>query len=267
MRVSGGTIRPFLRSLLARACACICLLGPLALRAHDHIEAGVDPLDESRLALAGPGFQLSLHVPPGEPVSNYLPLYPGGYYTTELSFSAEGNVLEFPTGARTRIELVSVTGPAGANFGFWEVGSGAPTLMRPTGWTASTGDRPSFHVYENASGYGHLHGRAFTADQPGDYQIVFRAVDETATYTPSLPKTVTFRAQSAPQLAIRIEVGDAKLAFTSRLNLNYDLQVSTTLAVDDWHTIGYADGTGAPVEFTDPLAGRPRVFYRLVEYR
>lgn len=259
-----------LRSLFVAAHVCVCilgLLGPLVLRAHDHIEAGADPLDETRLALAGPAFQLALHVPPGEPLSNYLPLYPGGYYTTELSFSAEGNVLEFPNGARTRVELVSVTGPAGASFGYWEVGAIAPTFARPTGWLAIEGDRPSFAVYENASGQGHIHGRAFTADQPGDYQIVFRAVDETAAFAPSLPKTVTFRAQSAPQLAIRVESGDARLTFTSRLNLSYDLQVSTTLAPDDWETIDYADGTGAAVEFTDALAGRPRVFYRLVEYR
>lgn len=256
-----------LRALLALACACVCLIAPLALRAHDHIEAGVDPLDEARLGLVGPGFQLSLHVPLGEPFSNYLPQFPGGYYATELSFSAEGNSIEFAPGARTRVELVSVTGPADASFGFWEVGAVAPTIVRPTGWTASEGDRPSWAVYENASGYGHIHGRAFTADQPGDYQIVFRAVDETAAYQPSLPKTVVFRAQAAPQLAIRIDNGDAKLTFVSRLNLSYDLQVSTTLAADDWETIDYADGTGAAVTFTDPLAGRPRVFYRLVEYR
>ncbi len=63
-----------LRALIA----CVCLLGALALRAHDHIEAGVDPLDETRLGLSGPGFQLSLHVPPGEPLSAYLPQFPGG---------------------------------------------------------------------------------------------------------------------------------------------------------------------------------------------
>lgn len=253
---------PF-RALLAG----LVLICPLALRAHDHIEAGVDPQDESRLGLAGPGFQLSLYVPRGEPLSTYLPQFPGGFYATELSFSAEGNVLEFASGARPRIELVSVSGPSGARFGFWETGATTPTFTRPVGWTASESDRPTFPVYENASGYGHIHGRAFTADHPGDYHIVFRVVDESATYAPSLPKTILFRAQSAPQLAIRVESGDAKLTFTSRLNLAYDLQVSTTLADDDWQTIAFADGTGASVELTDPLAGRPRVFYRLVEYR
>ncbi|MCU0793261.1 MAG: hypothetical protein MUE42_10545 [Opitutaceae bacterium] len=247
--------------------ACLCVLGPFTLRAHDHIEAGVDPEDESRLGLAGPGFQLSLYVPRGEPLSTYLPQFPGGFYATELSFSAEGNVIEFPPGARTRIELVSVTGPQGASFGFWETGATTPTFTRPVGWTASEGDRPSFPVYENASGYGHIHGRAFTADHPGDYQIVFRAVDESATYAPSQPKTVLFRALSAPQLAIRIESGDARLTFSSRPNLSYDLQASTTLTDDGWQTIAFADGTGAVIELADPLAGRPQVFYRLVEYR
>ncbi len=242
-------------------------LAALCVRAHDHIEVGEDPQDASRLGLAGPAFQLLLHVPKGEPFSGFLPLFPGGFYATELTFSSAENELDFAAGALPRVELVSVAGPVGASLGFWEVGATAPTFSRPTGWAAPEGDRPSFAVYEDASGYGHLHGRAFTVDQPGDYQIVFRAIDDNSAFAPSLPETVTFRAQPAPQLAIRIEAGAAKLSFTSRVNLSYDLQVSTTLADTDWTTIDFANGNGADLEFSDPLADRPRVFYRLVEYR
>jgi hypothetical protein len=259
--------RAFFARLLFLVCCCGVLFTPLALRAHDHIEVGEDPSDATRLGLGGPAFQLLFHVPKGEPFSGFLPQFPGGYYATELTFSTAENELDFAAGALPRIELVSVSGPAGASLGFWEVGSATPTFSRPTTWASAEGDRPSFAVYEDASGYGHIHGRAFTVDQPGDYQIVFRAIDAASAFAPSLPKTVTFRAQPAPQLAIRIEAGAAKLTFTSRLNLSYDLQVSTTLADTDWTTIDFANGTGATLQFTDPLAGRPRVFYRLVEYR
>lgn len=242
-------------------------LATLCVHAHDHIEVGEDPQDESRLGLGGPAFQLLLHVPKGEPFSGFLPLFPGGFFATELTFSSGENELDFAAGALPRVELVAVVGPGGASLAFWEVGSTAPTFARPTGWSAAEGDRPSFAVYEDASGYGHLHGRAFTVDQPGDYQVVFRAIDETSAFAPSAPKIVTLRAQTAPQLAIQIEAGEIRLRFTSRVNLSYDLQVSTTLSDNDWTTINFADGTGADHEFSDALADRPRVFYRLVEYR
>jgi hypothetical protein len=246
-----------LRGYLLRLAFALLTLGLAAtLRAHDHVEVGLDPAVPARLALAGPAAQLALHVPRGEPFSAYLPLFPGGAYATELTFSAEGNTLELAPDALPRVELVSVTGPAGASLSFWEPGATTPTWSRPTGWTAAEGERPSLAVYEDATGYGHIHGRAFSVDAAGVYQVVFRALDETARHAPSLEKTVVFTALDAPQLC-----------FTSRANLSYDLQVSTTLADDDWSTIDFVSGTGGPLEFTDPLAARPRVFYRLVEYR
>ncbi|MEY4489123.1 MAG: hypothetical protein RIQ79_1631 [Verrucomicrobiota bacterium] len=239
----------------------------LRLAAHDHIEVGVDPADAARLGLSGPAYQLALYVPRGEPFSAYLPQFPGGAYPAELTFAADGDVLDFATGALPKMELVSVSGPEGACFSFWEIAATAPTWTRLTGWTSSATDRPSIIVYEDLTGYGHIHGRVFSVDQPGTYQVVFRAVDAVGVYSNSLPKTVTFTALATPQLSIRIESGDAKLSFTSRAGLTYDLQVSTDLQT--WANIDthrFIDGTGASMELSDPLADRPRVFYRLVEY-
>ncbi|AKC83237.1 hypothetical protein IMCC26134_11455 [Verrucomicrobia bacterium IMCC26134] len=237
------------------------------LAAHDHIEVGVDPADATRLGFDGPGYQLALYVPLGEPFSAYLPHFPGGAYPAELTFAAEGNVLDIAAGSLPKIEVISVTGPAGAQFSFWEVAATTPTWTRPTGWTSSAADRPAIIVYENLSGYGHIHGRAFSVDQPGTYQVVFRAMDAAGLYATSLPKTVTFNALATPQLALRIESGNAVLSFPSRAGLTYDLQLSTDLQT--WTNIEahrFIDGTGATLELTDPLADRPRVFYRLVEY-
>ena len=247
------------------ALLALALLPPL--RAHDHIEIGLDPADDTRLALSGPGVQLALFVPKGEPFSAYLPQFPGGVYADELTFSAEGNTLDFPEGSLPRAELVSVNGPAGAHFSFWEAGATSPTWTRPAGWTASGADRPSLAAYEDATGHGHIHGRAFSVDLPGSYEIVFRAVDAASLRAPGANKTIVFNALPAPQLSIHLEAGAAKLAFTSRAGLSYDLQLSTTLADEDWTTIDWTDGSGALLECSDPLHGRPRVFYRLVEYR
>jgi hypothetical protein len=48
----------------------------------------------------------------------------------------------------------------------------------------------------------------------------------------------------------------------------YDVQRSTDLGAGVWTTIGEPlDGNGELLQFQDPLNNRPRVFYRLVEYR
>jgi hypothetical protein len=256
-----------MKPLLRLAFVSLLALGLLPLRAHDHIEIGLDPNDGGRLGLSGPGVQLALYVPKGEPFSGYLPQFPGGVYADELTFSAEGNTLDFAEGSLPRAELVSVTGPAGAHFSFWEAGAIVPTWTRPTGWVAGEADRPSLPAYEDATGQGHIHGRAFSVDQPGTYEIVFRAVDAASLRGPSVNKTVVFNALLTPSLSIRLEGAAARLSFASRAGLTYDLQVSTTLADDGWSTIDWTDGTGSSIEFSDLLNGRPRVFYRLVEYR
>jgi hypothetical protein len=254
-------------SLLLPWALSLALLGHSTARGHDHVEVGLDPNDPSRLALRGPGFQLALYVPRGEPFSGYLPQFPGGAYASQLTFSAEGNSIDFPVGSQSRIELISVVGPPQSSLSFWEVGATSPTWTRPAGWTASPGGEPSFHVYEEASGYGHLHGRAFTFDRPGSYQVVFRATDQTGTYTASLPHHISFQAQPPPQLSIRIANDQVVLAFASEDYLTYDLQISTTLAWDSWSTVDWANGTGGPMHFTHGIGPRSRAFYRLVAYR
>jgi hypothetical protein len=62
---------------------------------------------------------------------------------------------------------------------------------------------------------------------------------------------------------------DVALSFTSRANLVYDLQVCTDLASGEWDNVEphrSMDGDGGTKGMTDPVAGRPRAFYRLVEY-
>ncbi len=240
----------------------LLLAATALLRAHGHLDVRPDGNQANRLTLEGSVAETAVYVPPGEPFSGYAPLFPGGYYASELTFSHED-----PDGSLPRSELVSVEGPAGATFAFWEVNATAPTWSRPTGWTAAEGDRPSFAVYEDGSGYGHIHGRLFTTTHPGTYTVTFRAVDENAAYLPSPPLAVTFTVHATPPLALSVVAGQARLTFTSRAGLTYDLQVSTDLAT--WTTVpgrAFISGTGAQIDLTDSIANRPRVFYRLVEY-
>ena len=156
------------------------------LHAHDHIEVGLVPGEESFLALDGPDFQLALYVPPGEPFSGYLSQFPGGWHACELTFTTELNALEPAEQADPRIEMVSVSGPPGGSFGFWEVGALEPTILLPVGWAESDASFPVVFAGDT-----HAHGRCFTMDKPGIYTVTFRAVDSADLFEPSANKTIT----------------------------------------------------------------------------
>lgn len=235
----------------------------LTAHAHDHIEVGEDPADGTRLGFDGPGFQVAVYVPPGEPFSGYMPDYPGGGHACELTFTTEVNALDPANGARPRVELVSVNGPAGGSFSFWEAGAVVPTWTRPAGWTNAPGDLPGLDVVLN--GDNHVHGRGFTMDVAGTYTVVFRAIDLNGVYQPGREKTVTFQAQLPPPLSLRMEPGIARLSFTSRLNFDYDLQICTNLITDAWVTHHTIFGNGLPTNASVNIS-TPAAFFRIVEY-
>ena len=244
------------------------LLGLPSLYAqHDHIEVGIDPLQRNRLAFAGPAYQLSTLLPVGELLNNLSTSFPGGYFTNELTLIVEGNSLDFPTSAWIVVEMISVLGPPSASFSFWDDGATQPTWSRPTSWTSAQETAPSIVVSKTPTS-GHIEGRIFTTDQPGLYEVSFRAIDTTGTFQPSAPHVVRFNAIRPPTLSILMENGQARVSFTPRVNLLYDLQRCTSLADGSWETIATEEtmtGMGTLLQFTDPQTF-PKAFYRLVEF-
>jgi hypothetical protein len=240
----------------------LALAVPFLACAHDHLEVGAGG---GQLAVAGNLDQRATRFPVGETPSNYLTVFPGGYYACEFTFKSDGDLLSLPSPGLVRAEILSVAGPAGGEFGFWEPNATTPTIARASGWTASSGDTPSFAVSEDGTGYGHIHGRVFTMTKPGVYEVTFRAVDAAGGFAPSAPFVVTFTAVEPPQLAAQVAGGMVTVSFASRDLATYWLQTSETLAPGSWVTVGTLDGDGGTVEFSEPLAGRSRVFYRLVE--
>lgn len=223
----------------------------------------MDPEEPERLALSGPGYQLALYVPRDEP---FLPQFPGGWHACELTFTTQiyADELKPAEGADPRIEIVSVTGPVGGSFAFWEIGATKPTILLPVGWA---GTEANFQVAVN--GYDHAHGRAFTMDKPGIYTVTFCVFDSMDQFKQSANKTITFNALPAPKLSISVAGGSVSLSFTSRANLNYDLQVCTDLASGGWVNVEphvSMNGDGRRIEVNDPVAARSKAFYRLVEY-
>ncbi len=240
------------------------LIGLVSLSAHDHLDVGIDPGDESRLGFHGLSVQFAFLVPLGEFFSDDTPNFPGGYYANQLTFVTETYVLDPALRSAPRIEFLSVSGPEGGVFSYWEAGATAPTLSMPSGWMAPPATPLSFPV--EIGGDGHIHGRIFTATRAGTYQVTFRATDINGLYAPSASKTLTFHFVQPPPLKIGVARGNVELEFPSRTNLSYDLQSSTTLAPNSWQYVATLEGTGTTVRWFEPLSDRPRVFYRLVEY-
>ena len=243
---------------------CLCIAGSAS--AHDHVEVGLNPTNSSQLGLEGPSIQLALYLPKGEVLSGYTPAFPGGCFASELTFTTETDVLDPAVDADPEVEILSVVGPAGGWFSFWEVGAASPTWSRPAGWNQSSGYRPSFPV--NLGGNGHIHGRVFTVDRPGEYQATFRAVDRNTQFQNSLDYTITFRAQIPPPLSIRLSNSQAIISFTSRTNLTYELQTRTNLSSGTWDLVSTnaIDGDGTVKETVLPLS-HPRAFFRLIEFK
>jgi len=240
---------------------------PWTVRAHDHIEIGLDAGQTQLVRVSGQMEQLMTYFPSGEIPSADTASFSGGAFATVLTFSAFDNTSPPPNGALVRIELISVNGPDDGAFSFWEAGAASPTWARASGWETSSSDQPVLFASEDETGYGHIHGRVFSVNKPGVYDITFRAVDTTGAYASSDTIIIRFTAVNPPQLAIGSQGGNIKLTFTSRANLAYDVQSSTTLQTNSWTTIDTLDGTGGKVEFSEPLNNRPRIFYRIVEYQ
>lgn len=232
--------------------------------AHEHVEVGVDRNEASRLGLHGPSSQVAVFVPRGEPWSGYLLDFPGGWHAVEMTFTTESGVLAIAEGADPYVELISVEGPPGGRFAFWEVGATAPTWALSAGWTTSPGDTPSFPVIY--FGETHTHGRAFTMDLPGQYSVSFRVVDRNARFFASREYTISFQAQQPPALSIAISGDSIALSFASRNGFAYDLQQCVDLSSRTWQTIDFRVGNGGLQSLGVPRSGLTRGFYRLVEY-
>src|SRR5262245_54804235 len=86
-------------------------------------------------------------------------------------------------GARLAVQVVSVAGPPGGSFAFWEGDGesdlGVITFSVPVGITNGTN---YLLISENnaepgADPYGHIHGREFTTSAPGTYLVGLRVID------------------------------------------------------------------------------------------
>jgi hypothetical protein len=184
------------------------------------------------------------------------------------------------TGAWVWVEIVSVSGPAGSTFGFWEENSQVVThslaANQPTG-------NPTFVISEGFDDagedpQGHIHGRAWTADKPGDYQIGLRLLDLSTSgpgggpwHAPSQVYTYHFKAGPGFQPTLQKNTDNsATLTWPGQMGIWQEYQTGIVFTIQRattpgaWQTIGSVTGTTAEtLNFTDPSPPAGRAFYRL----
>jgi len=192
------------------------------------------------------------------------------------------------TGAYLWMEIVSVTGPAGAHFGFWEENWSA---SHDTPSTSFTTNQPTGNFrfllsegFDDATEdpFGHIHGRSWTADQPGEYYLGMRIVDLSTTgpgggawHTPSQVYVYHFSAGPRFQPTGKMIAGTGYvLTWPSQMGhwngdltqtgISFAVERTDSLSSPNWQTIGTILGTTADtVSFTDATPPTGRGFYRL----
>ncbi len=220
----------------------VLVLTMVSAQAHQHFNAGI--LDENHNDRPDVGEALRFVDPPDpSAIFHFYPkaagLEYGGYYSLDddprplfpndsFTFAAlsDGQVdlasLDHAaTGSWIWAQVISVTGPAGASVGFWDENWGlthtTPTLEFLVGTPTGSLDQSSFVLSESSvddpsrgpaiteDPQGHIHNRAWTVTQPGNYFVTFQLIDRSANgpggspiHDPSVPYTFHFLAVPEP---------------------------------------------------------------------
>lgn len=281
------------------------------VQAHDHFEAGIldsiangQPDAGEKLRIIGPDFTNRVFRLLPRPFGFRPVQRCGGFYMLDdsvrtlfpldaFTFSAlsdgqeqTGDIDHAATGAYIWMEILAVTGPPGAKFGFWDVGRSAAFDTPSVSFTtnAPTGN----HAFVISGGYdaadqdphGHFHGRAWTADKAGDYHVTYRLVDRSTSgpgggpwHAPSDPFTFHFKAgpDFTPK-GTHVPGTGFVLTWGSQMGIREPFQTgvefkimrSTDPTSGFWSEIGTVTGTtAATATFTDAAPPPQKAFYRL----
>lgn len=288
-----------------------CLLSAAVLTAHDHFEAGVagaspgfDPQPGSALAFVGKDPEARVfHLLP-RPTGFRPAQRCGGYYMLNeaartlfpndafsLTALSSGIIEEAAAGhahpgSQIWAEIVSVSGPQGASFGFWDeyrdlhadtpsVSFATGTAFAPHAFLLSEG--PDFAEEDPQ---GHIHNRSWTATHPGEYRVGIRLVDRSTNRPNGQPwhapsRVYTFRFLAGPDFQPSLTSGDegVRLTWPSRMGtwdaanqpgIVFTVLRNTSLAGSGWEPIGTVTGTTAETAtFLDSSPPTQHAFYRL----
>jgi hypothetical protein len=216
--------------------------------------------------------------------SNRYPATLRMYSTSNLVFWAGAGIAP---GANVVCEVVSVTGPVGGIFSFWERGSFWPTYSFPVNGTFVTGSN-RFDVSDILKGAGlpggdangALAGRRFSVNLQGEYIVTFQLYDvsknhptsESPIHVASDPLSIKFITGVdlgvTRLVATNNPAGDqvATLAFKQSGLTNLYVEGSTNLA--DWYAVAgpfptSPTGTNVTTRTFTNTPSLPSLFFRL----
>lgn len=258
----------------------ILLVAGSARAQHGHLEAGAFGVNQNSQLyfdngadfITNSGYVKTLTYTNGGRFAGY---YEGNITLTALAATPAfgGPVPNAPAlGSFIQAQLVSVVGPVGGSFGFWEAESTNPTHSLLSGESGTN----MFRLTESdgspgADPYGHIHGRRFTATQPGFYTVGFRLFDTSTNGTNGGPiHTVSDVLPIYFQAGITIvsagKAGDVMtIAYGSITNRTFALEYTTDLpSTNDWETVSAPlPGTDFLQSQSDTNATGVRRFYRV----
>lgn len=209
-----------------------------------------------------------------------------GHYQGGPTFTAAANdgSVESPAaaGARIGLRIVAVDGPPGGRWSFWETaGNEEPgdsiTFSYASGTTNGTNVilLSENHGEPGADPFGHIHGRAFTADAPGLYTVWTQLVDVSRNgpgggplHSPSQLFRYYFQAGTTIARIAQTN-GSTVVTFGTQLSnaarrFSYYLEAQSALDADSpWTTVaGPVTGNSHLQTLSEPIAGARR-FHRL----
>jgi hypothetical protein len=281
----GLTIPKFACRSALLTCGFLLLLTGSLPAQHVHVNAGAIRTEQgaqlyfpnSNLFDTNAGYNVYLGFADSGSFSN---LYQGAGVTfTALAGTLDNGGPAFGhamTGAFLHLQFVSMSGPPGGVFGVWaqsETNPGTSDLLfsLPVG----TSDGTNMFALSDSDGspgadpYGHIHGRTFTATQPGLYTLGCRILDTSANGTDGGPihtpsELCYFYFQAG--LTISPWESDSNtfgVTFGTTAGKTYYVESSASLPATNWTT------------FAGPLAGdnhlhtavtnssAPQLFFRL----
>lgn len=170
-------------------------------------------------------------------------------------------------------QLVSLDGPEGGEFGFWDTGATSPTL------TIKSGEGGGTNIWRltQADGspetdpYGHIHGRRWTLTKPGLYVLGLRLLDLSTNGIGGDPihaqseLLYTYVQGGVNVVSAEPDEDHTHVRVTAPLGTNWQLEASDSLSgTATWTPIGNpVTGVDAIREVVDETAVVGNRFYRL----
>ncbi|HAM72860.1 MAG TPA: hypothetical protein DCM86_14565 [Verrucomicrobiales bacterium] len=177
-------------------------------------------------------------------------------------------------GAFLELQVVSVEGPEGGEFSFWDAGDTAPRITLRVGRSDGVA-RFALSESDASPGsdpYGHIHGREFTANQAGLYAVGFRLIDTSQNGPgggPLHPPSGLFHLYFQAGLTLSVAAspnGGVEARFGTHIGNNYFLQATEDVVSGTWFDVaGPVAGNERLQSLADPsgMGGSRQRFYRI----